>query len=147
MKKIQLQNKNLTNNEKSIWNTYGRLFYRPAWKRSKWVIFGSIVEPYFIFSRYFSFGLFNSIGLGWCFACNNVRWKVFFYSVLYVAPPPPPFFFGCNYFNWYIDFTWFILQNSKQTSTEFNTHWTINVFAQIFFLCFIREPNPGPYIL
>jgi hypothetical protein len=51
----------------------GDFFHRPAWKRSKWVIFGSIVEPYFIFSRQFSFGLFNSIGLGWCFACNNVR--------------------------------------------------------------------------
>ena len=42
-------------------------------KEAKGSFFGSIVETYFPFSRYFSFGLFNSIGLGWCFACNNVR--------------------------------------------------------------------------
>jgi hypothetical protein len=40
----------------------GDFVYRPGWKRSKGIIFFlSIVETYFPFSRYFSFGLLNSI--------------------------------------------------------------------------------------
>ena len=95
--KIQLQIKDLTNNEKPIWNTYGRLCLS-SWlekkQRDKKNL--SIVETYFPFSRYFSFGLFNSIDGVLHTITSDEKW--FFFTVLYVAPPP--FLnLGCSFFN------------------------------------------------
>ena len=74
----------------------GDFVYRPGWKRSKGIKkILSIVETYFPFSRYFSFGLFNSID-GVLHTITSDE-KCFFFSVLYVAPPP--FLnLGCSFF-------------------------------------------------